>query len=147
MEKKPLDWSYLAGVFDNASALYEKKNGDGRGWETRLRFSSYDRNFLEEVRELTGGSITSEAHPKGPYHRLTVTGYARVRRVLTILVPFLRKKRSMVERWLILHQANSEIRRLERRLRLKPGKLVRAELRSLKTQLRQLDIPPPRDTK
>ncbi len=51
----------------------------------------------------------------------------RVRRVLTILVPFLRKKRSMVERWLILHQANSEIRRWERQLRLKPGKLVRAE--------------------
>ncbi len=147
MEKKPLDWSYLAGVFDNTGALYEKKNGDGRGWETRLRFSSYDRTFLVEVRRLTGGSITSEAHPKGPYHRLTVTGYARVRRVLTILVPFLRKKRSMVERWLILHQANSEIRRLERRLRLKPGKLVRAELRSLKTELRQLDLPPPGDTK
>ena len=147
MAEKSIDWSYLAGCFDNSSALYEKKNGKGRVGEARLRFSSYDRDFLEEVRGLTGGSITTEPHPRGPYHRLTVTGYTRVRRVLTMLAPSLKRKRLMVERWLLLHQVNAEIRTFERRLRLKPRKFVRAEIRSLKTQLRQLVPPPHREMK
>ena len=144
MAEKSIDWSYLAGCFDNSGALYEKKNGKGKVREARLRFSSYYRDFLEEVRGLTGGSITREPHPRGPYHRLTVTGYARVGRVLMMLAPFLRRKRLMVERRLLLHQIDAEVRGLKRRLRLKPGKLVRAEIRSLQTQIRQL-TPPPRE--
>jgi hypothetical protein len=142
LAEKSIDWSYLAGYFDNSGALYEK-NGKGRVGEARLRFSSYNRDFLEEVRGLTGGSIVSELHSKGPYYRLTITGYTRVRRVLTILVPFLRRKKLIVKRWLLLHQVDAEIRGLKRRIRLKPGRLVRADIRSLKMQLRQLTPPPP----
>jgi hypothetical protein len=64
-----------------------------------------------------------------------------------MLVPFLKRKRLMVERWLLLHQVNAEIRTFERRLRLKPRKFVKAEIRSLKTQLRQLAPPPHREMK
>ena len=127
-QKPPLTWSYLAGWFDISGALYEKKKGQGQG-EARLRFSSYDRAFLEEIRSLAGGgSITGEAHAGGRYFRLTVTGYGRLRRTLTILVPYLRKKRLMVERWLLLHQAGDQVQRLKRELRMKPGKFVRFEL-------------------
>lgn len=141
----PISWQYLAALFDTHSSLYEKKTGTGL--EARLRFSSYDRNFLEEVRTLVGGSITAEAHPKGPYYRLTITGYWRVRRILRLLLPFLRKKMALVERWLLLHEAQAELAKLQRRLRLKPGKLVRAEARSLGKMARQLLPPPLRDMK
>lgn len=141
----PISWQYLAALFDTHSSLYEKKMGGGL--EARLRFSSYDRNFLEELRSLLGGSITAEAHPKGPYYRLTITGYWRVQRILRLLLPFLRKKRSLVERWLLLHEAQAQLQKLQRRLRLKPGKLLRAEARSLGRMARQLLSPPLRDTK
>jgi hypothetical protein len=145
--EKPLDWSYLAGWFDTSGSVYEKRKVRGRGLEARLRFSSYDREFLEQVRVLVGGgSITGEVHSKGPYYRLTVTGHYRVERVLRRMLPYLARKRETVKRWLVLHKAKVEIRQLKRRLRLKPGKLLRADARELKRAVQQLASPPPGDT-
>ena len=147
--RRVLDWPYLAGAFDSGGVLYKKKNSQGAGWEARLRFSSYDRKFLEQVQHLVkGGSIIGEAHSKGLYYRLTVTGYYRIQNVLTHLVPFLLRKKLIVERWLLLHKADAEIARLKRSLRLKGGKFVRSEVRGLEGQMSQLGLlPPPRDTK
>ncbi len=142
-----LDWPYLAGVFDSSGVLYKKRNSQGPGWEARLRFSNYDRNFLEQVKGFVkGGSITGEAHGKGLYYRLTVTGYYRIQSILTHLIPFLIRKRLIVERWLLLHKANAELGRLKRSLRLRPRKFVGSEVRRLKRQMDQLGLPPLRDT-
>ena len=143
-----LEWPYLAGVFDSSGVLYKKRSSRNAGWEARIRFSSYNRNFLEQVQHfLKGGSITGEAHSKGSYYRLTVTGYYRIQNILTHLTPFLIRKRLTVERWLLLHRANAEIGRIKRRLRLKPRKYFKTEVRSLQRQISQLLPPPPRDTK
>ncbi len=138
----PLSWEYLAGWFDVNGSVYEKRT---RGWlEARLRFSSYDRDFLEKIRLLVGGgSITREPRSKGPYFRLTVTGYYRVDRILANLLPHLRRKREEIGRWLILHKVKIEIGRLKRTLRLKPRKYFIAETRRLKRVVHQL-TPPPR---
>ncbi len=140
-----LDWSYLAGWFDNTGSVYEKRTGTGL--EARLRFSSYDRGFLEQVRVLVaGGSITGEPHAKGAYYRLTLTGYYRVEQALSRILPHLVRKKKLVERWLLLHQAKREIRRLKRRTRLPQGRLLRAEKRQLERAVQQLTPPPPRVT-
>ena len=147
-EDSRLDWPYLAGAFDGSGVLYKKRNCHDAGWEARIRFSSYNRDFLEQVQHfLKGGSITGEAHPKGSYYRLTITGYYRIQNILTRLTPFLIRKRLTVERWLLLHKANAEIGRIKRRLRLKPRKYFKTEVRSLQRQISQLLPPPPRDTK
>ncbi len=119
----PLSWEYLAGWFDVNGSVYEKRT---RGWlEARLRFSSYDRDFLEKIRLLVGGgSITPEPRSKGLYFRLTVTGYYRVDRILANLLPHLRRKREEIKRWLTLHKVKAEIGRLKRKLRLKPRKYL-----------------------
>lgn len=143
-----LDWSYLAGAFDSSGVLYNKRNSQNAGWEARLRFSSYNRNFLEQIQHfLKGGSILGEAHSKGPYYRLTITGYYRIQNILTHLTPFLIRKRLTVERWLLLHKADAEISRIKRRLRLKPRKYLKTEVRTLQRQISQLVSPPPGDTK
>ncbi len=143
-----LDWSYLAGAFDSSGVLYKKRNSQNAGWEARLRFSSYNRNFLEQIQHfLKGGSILGEAHSKGPYYRLTITGYYRIQNILTHLTPFLIRKRLTVERWLLLHKADAEIARIKRRLRLKPRKYLKTEVRTLQRQISQLVSPPPGDTK
>ncbi len=115
--------------------------------EARLRFSSYDRGFLQQVRVLVGGgSITAEPRPKGSYYRLTVTGYYRVENILARLLPHLRRKKRIVKDWLALHRAKAEIGRLRRRLRLNDSKLLRAEVRQARRAIQQLDPPPLTDT-
>ena len=144
---KDLDWSYLAGCFDTSGSIYESRNAKGFGLEARLRFSSYDRDFLEYVRILVGGgSITAEARARAPYHRLTVTGYYRVESILARLLPHLRRKRRMVKDWLELHKSKAEIGRLNRKLRLKPSRFLRAEVRQMRRAVQQLGPPPLRDT-
>jgi len=144
--KPQLDWSYLAGVFDTSGSVYEKRTQGGLGLGARLRFSGYDRLFLEEVRSLTGGSISTEHRAKGPYYRLTITGYFRVETVLMRLLPDLRRKKRKVDYWLTLHKAKIEIARLQRRLHLKRRKYVKRELRQIERALRQIPLPPPRVT-
>ncbi len=96
---------------------------------------------------MRGGSITSEAHPRGRYYRLTVTGRYRIAQALSAMLPHLVRKKQVVERWLLLHKAKAEIGRLRRRLRLKPGKYRRTELRRRLQRIHQLVPPPPGDTK
>ncbi len=135
-----LDWSYLAGWFDNSGSVYEKRTSTGL--EARLRFSSYDRGFLEKVRLLVGGGgITREPRAKGSYFRLTLTGYHRVEETLSRMLPHLVRKRQRVKEWLALHRAETEVRRLQRRLHLKPGEYLRSEFRQAQRAIHQL--PPP----
>ncbi len=136
-----MDWSYLAGWFDNSGSIYEKRTRQRLGLEARLRFSSYDRAFLEELRSLTGGSISRELHSP-PYYRLTVTGYFRVETVLTRLLPYLRLKHRMVEDWLTLHKVKAEIGRLTQKLSLPRRKYQNREIRQLQRAVRQLQPPP-----
>ncbi len=141
------DWCYLAGWFDSSGSIYETRNANDVGLEARLRFSSYDRDSLERIRVLMrGGSITAECRPKGPYYRLTVTGYYRVESILARLLPHLRRKRRMVKDWLELHKSKAEIGRLNRKLRLKPSRFLRAEVRQMRRAVQQLGPPPLRDT-
>jgi len=145
--ERPLDWSYLAGWFDTSGSIYERRNAQDFGLEARLRFSTYERCFLEQVRVLVGGgSITVEPRPKGSYYRLTVTGYYRVESILARLLPHLRRKRRMVKDWLELHKSKAEIGRLNRKLRLKPSRFLRAEVRQMRRAVQQLGPPPLRDT-
>ena len=138
----PLSWDYLAGWFDVNGSVYEKRTSSGL--EARLRFSSYDRDFLEQIRLLVGGgSITHESRSRGPDDRLTGTGYSRVDTRLARLLPHLRRKREEIKRWLTLHKVKAEIGRLKRKLRLKPRKYLRAETRQLKRAVDQLTPPPP----
>ncbi len=140
-----LNWPYLAGWFDNSGSVYEKRTNTGL--EARLRFASYDRHFLEQVRVLVGGgSITGEPHSRGEYFRLTLTGYHRVERVLSKMLPYLVTKDQLVKRWLVLHRAKGEIGRLQRKLRLKPGKFLRSELHQFQRRVEQLTPPPLGDT-
>ncbi len=92
---------------------------------------------------MGGGSITREPRSRGPYYRLTVTGYYRVDSILARLLPHLRRKREEIKRWLTIHKVKAEIGRLKRKLRMKPRKYVRAETRQLKRAIDQL-TPPPR---
>ena len=141
----PLSWEYLAGWFDVNGSVYEKRTGSGL--EARLRFSSYSRDFLEQIRLLVGGgSITHEPRSRGPYYRLTVTGYYRVDNILASLLPHLRRKREEIKRWLTLHKVKAEIGRLKRKLRLKPREYLGAETRQLKRAIHQLTPPPRRVT-
>lgn len=138
--KESLSWEYLAGRFDVNGSVYEK--GTATGLEARLRFSSYDRNFLEQISVLLGGgSITGEAHAKAQYYRLTLTGYYRVERALSTMLPHLIRKRELVNRWLVLHKAKAEIGRIRRRLQLKRGKYLRTELRQAHRAINQLTPP------
>jgi|SRR5712692_2882440 len=147
-DKRPLDWRYLAGFFDGTGVLYKKLKTNSSSWEARLRFSSYDRNFLEKVRSLVGGgSISGEPHNGGVYWRLTTTGFYRVERILTHLLPYLVRKRLVVERWLLVNKASAELGRLKRSVRLKPRKFVRSEVRRLARQMSQLGLPPNGDMK
>src|SRR5712692_8689395 len=142
-DKRPFDWPYLAGLFDGTGVLYKKRKTNSSSWEARLRFSSYDRNFLEKVRSLVGGgSISGEPHNGGVYWRLTTTGFYRVERILTHLLPYLVRKRLVVERWLIVNKASAEIGRLKRSIRLKRGKYVRSEVVRLERQMSQLGYHP-----
>ncbi len=144
MGSNPISWEYLAGWFDNSGSVYEKRTSTGL--EARLRFSGYNRGILEQIRLLVGGgSITGEAHSKGPYYRLTVTGYYRVERALAGMLPHLVRKKEVVERWLLLHRAKIDIARLRRRLRLKRGKYRRSILHQARRAIHQL-TPPPGDT-
>src|SRR6266566_2810377 len=144
--KHPLDWNYMAGWFDSSGSIYEIRKAQRFALEARLRFSSYDRCFLEHVRDLVGGgSITAEPRPKGSYYRLTVTGYYRVESILARLLPHLRRKRRMVKDWLELHKSKAEIGRLNRKLRLKPSRFLRAEVRQMRRAVQQLGPPPLRD--
>ena len=147
-ESELVDRPYLAGVFDSSSFLYKKMSSHNAGCEARIRFSSYNRNFLEQIQHfLKVGSITGEARSKSPYYRLTITGYYRIQNILTHLVPSLFRKKPTVERWLLLHEASAEIGRMKRELRLKPRKYLKTEVRNLERQISQLVPPPPRDTK
>ena len=138
----PLSWEYLAGWFDVNGSVYHKRTKTGL--EARLRFSSYDRDFLERIRLLVGGgSISPEPHSKGPYYRLTVTGYYRVDTILARMLPHLRRKREEIEWWLILHKVKAEIGRLRRKLRMKPRDYFRSEVHRLKRAVDQLIPPPP----
>jgi hypothetical protein len=126
--------------------VYEKQTRDRLGLEARLRFSSYDRAFLEQILVLLGGgSITKESRAKGPYYRLTLTGYYRVERTLSRMIPYLVRKKEIVNRWLLLHRAKAEIGRIQRRLRLKRGEYLRSELRQTRRMADQLMPPPLKD--
>ncbi len=97
MEKKTLDWSYLAGYFDANGSLRENKSGKG----PRLRINSYSSHLLEEIRTLVdGGSISREQKPRGEYYRLDITGPEHVQRVLREISPLLRVKTVRGEEWL-----------------------------------------------
>ncbi len=147
MLEQLLDWSYLAGWFDSSGSIYETRKAQGFGLEARLRFSSYDRSFLQQVRVLVrGGSITVEPRPKGSYYRLTVTGYYRVETILARLLPHLRRKRRMVKDWLELHKTKAEIGRLKRSLRLNSSKFLRTDVNQMRRAVQQLGPPPLRDT-
>jgi hypothetical protein len=120
LEKKPLDWSYLAGYFDANGSLREDKSGKG----PRLRINSYSRHLLEEVRMLVdSGSISREQKPKGRYYRLDITGLEHVQRVPAKMSPFLHVKTLMGEEWLeahersvLLYEMSQQLRRLQSRL-------------------------------
>jgi len=121
LEKKPLDWSYLAGYFDANGSLRENKSGKG----PRLRINSYSRHLLEEVRMLVdSGSISREQRPRGDYYRLDITGREHVQRVLAKMSPFLRVKTLTGDEWLeahersvLLYKMSRQLRRLQSRLR------------------------------
>jgi hypothetical protein len=135
-EKKLLSWEYVAAWFDSSGSVYLNHN------EARLRFASYDRELLERIRVLMGGgSISVEPHSRGLYARLTISGRFRISRVLNAMLPFLQRKRGMVEDWLKLERVMGEIGSIQRRLSLKPGKRKRRELRHLKEAVRQLTPP------
>jgi len=114
LEKKPLDWSYLAGYFDANGSLRENKSGR----VPRLRINSYSRHLLEEIRILVdGGSISREQKPRGDYFRLDITGPEHVQRVLAKMSPFLRVKTLMGEEWLKAHERSVLLYKLSRQLR------------------------------
>lgn len=114
LEKKPLDWSYLAGYFDANGSLRENKSGRG----PRLRINSYSRHLLEEIRQLAdGGSISREQKPRGEYYRLDITGQEHVQRVLRGISPFLRVKTVRGEEWLNSHEKSVLLYRISRELR------------------------------
>jgi hypothetical protein len=72
---------------------------------------------------------------------LTISGRFRISRVLNAMLPYLQRKRGMVEDWLKLEMVKEEIGFIQRRLSLKANKRNRRELRHLKEAIRQLTPP------
>jgi hypothetical protein len=93
MAVKSLTWKDLARYYDGSGNLSQEI-----GWRSRLRICSYDRGRLESFRKIIGsGSISGEQKTRGRYYRLEIGGAGRVRMVLTKILPFLEKKRHVVE--------------------------------------------------
>jgi hypothetical protein len=106
--------------------------GHGLGLEARLRFSSYDKTFLEKLRKLTGGSISTEHRDKAPYYRLTITGYFRVNNVLMRMMPYLQHRKEEIDRWLTLHRVKLQIHSLQSKLSLPPKRYLAREIRKVR---------------
>ncbi len=96
--------AYLAGYFDAKGSIYNAWTGRGRGWKHRLRITSYDRGFLEQMRSLIGqGAIWEESKTKGKYYRLEISGEANIHDFLGKLLPYLKAKRGQVDDWMREH--------------------------------------------
>ena len=95
-----LSWKDLARYFDNTGNL-SVRHRNAKGNQYRLRIPSYDRSLLEGFRELLGrGSISGETKRRGTYYRLEMGGLAGTCEVLAKLLPDLKKKRKVAQRWL-----------------------------------------------